>query len=107
MEQRWSFERETHSQVEAVCSNSSLTPQQKREQVRDIRQQAHQKMEGMITPEQEKALTACQQQRGEGHPGGGRMREEGGGCGEWNRNGQRPNGNSGSAPPPGNSSPQN
>lgn len=108
MEQRWSIERETRSQVEAVCSNSSLTPQQKHEQAREIRRQAHQKMEGLITPDQEKALTACQQQHGEGHPGGGRMHEEGGGCGEWPRGGQRqPNGNSGSAPPPGNSSQQN
>lgn len=82
MEQRWALERETRSQVEAVCSNSSLTPQQKREQVREIRQQGRQKMEGLVTPEQEKALTACQQEHGMGHPGGG-MHEGMGGCGEW------------------------
>lgn len=71
MEQRWATERDTRSQVEAVCANSSLTPQQKQQQAREIRQQARQKMEGLVTPEQEKALTACQQERGMNHGGGG------------------------------------
>ncbi len=109
MEQRWSIERETHSQVEAVCSNTSLTPQQKQQQVRELHQQARQKVEGLVTPEQEKALTACQQERGMNHPGGGMGEHQGmgGGCGEW-RGGQRggaPNGaqgmpNGGSSNPP-------
>lgn len=89
MEQRWAVERETRSQVQAVCSNSSLTPQQKRQQVTEIRQQGRQKMEGLITPEQEKTLTACQQERGMGHPGGGHE-GMGGGCGEWQNGGPHP-----------------
>src|SRR5271156_2377627 len=78
MEQRWSIERDTRSQIEAVCSNSSLTPQQKHQQVKDLRLQARQKMDGLVTPEQEKSLTSCQQQRGFSHPGGGGMNERGG-----------------------------
>jgi hypothetical protein len=46
MERLWALERETRSQVEAICTNSSVKPQQKRQQVREICEQAHQKMEG-------------------------------------------------------------
>lgn len=120
MEQRWALERDTRSQVEAVCSNSSLTPQQKQQQAREIHQQAKTKMEGLITADQEKALTACQQQRGMNHPGmggtgpyeGGAGRE-GGGCGEWPHHGVPPNGatggasGSGNPPPPPSQPPQN
>jgi hypothetical protein len=117
MEQRWALEKDTRAQVDAVCSNSSLTPQQKQQQAREIRQQAKTKMEGLVTADQEKALTACQQQRGMNHNGmgGGSQQNggaghEGGGCGEWPHNGARPNGasgpnSSGNPPPP--SPPQN
>ena len=110
MEQRWAIERDTHSQVSTVCSNTSLTPQQKQQQVRELRQQSKQKMDALMTPEQEKTLVACQQERVMNHPAGG-MRE-GGGCGEWSRPvsrpGAGPNGNTGSNPPGGTaSSPQN
>ena len=102
MEQRWSLERDTRSQVEAVCSNSSLTPQQKRQQVKEIRQQAHQKMEGLVTADQEKALTSCQQARGMNHPGGGSGAGAhdgaGGGCGEWQGSRSHPGGSPNGAP---------
>jgi len=76
VEQRQTMEREARSEVEAVCENSSLTPQQKQQQVREIRRQTQEKMEALITPEQQTALHACQQQRGnraanEGHHPGG------------------------------------
>ncbi len=110
MEQRWAIERETRSQIESVCSNSSLTPQQKRQQAHEIREQGRVKMEGLVTPEQEKTLTACQQERGTNHPGGGGGQGTGGGCGEWQHNGSgagsNPNGapgagsGSGNPPPP-------
>jgi Spy/CpxP family protein refolding chaperone len=113
MEQRWNMERETREQVSAACSNSSLTPQQKNQQAREIHRTSREKIEGLVTPSQEKALTACQAERGMHHPGneGG-----GGGCGEWSHPGghpggpanSAPGGNSGSnSPPSGNSSPQN
>ena len=121
MEQRWATERDTRSQVEAVCANSSLTPQQKQQQAREIRQQARQKMEGLVTPEQEKALTVCQQERGMNHGGGGAEgsahQEGGGGCGEWPHSGQggqgwqrpgsSPNGGPGNGTPPTNAPPSN
>lgn len=78
IEQVWALERETHSQVEAVCSNSSLTPQQKHVQVRELREQTHQKVESLITPEQSKALESCRQERGMEHQA---VHGEGG-CGE-------------------------
>jgi len=77
MEQHHAIELDRRSQVETVCQNSSLTPQQKQQQVREIRQQAQQKMDALITPEQQSTLHACQQQRGMNgssnggqHPGG-------------------------------------
>jgi Spy/CpxP family protein refolding chaperone len=106
MEQRWALERDTRSQVNTVCSDTSLTPQQKQQKAREIRQQARQKMDALMTPDQEKKLTTCQAERGMNHPGGG---EGAGGCGEWSRQGPRRNGsgsNNGSSNPGGGSSPQ-
>ena len=79
-EQRHTIERDSHFQVETVCEDSSLTPRQKQQQVREIRQQAKQKEDALLTPSQQQALRACQQQRAADHPsahnGGG-----GGPCG--------------------------
>jgi Spy/CpxP family protein refolding chaperone len=114
MEQLLSLHREAQSQIQTVCSDTSLTPQQKQKQVQEIHQQTHQKIEGLITPEQEKTLMACRQQRrGEHHPGG--QLGMGGGCG-WGRGGARhgaPNsrtqdsGGSDNPPPSTESSPEN
>ena len=69
MEQIHSIVRDAHSQVESVCSNSSLTPQQKQQQVREIRERAMQKRDGLMTADQQKALMACQQARNANHAG--------------------------------------
>jgi hypothetical protein len=63
MDQRSMITRETHQQVEAVCANTSLTPQQKQQEIKQIHQQEKQRMEGLITPEQQSAMHACQQER--------------------------------------------
>jgi Spy/CpxP family protein refolding chaperone len=68
MEQRHTIERDTHSQIEGVCENSALTPRQKQQQVREIRQQAQQKLDALVTPEQLSTLHSCQQQRAANHP---------------------------------------
>jgi hypothetical protein len=68
MEQRHAIERDTHSQVAAICENSSLTPQQKQQQARETREQGQQKMDALITAQQLSTLHACQQQRGTYHP---------------------------------------
>lgn len=117
MEQIHSIAREARSEVEAVCSNASLTPQQKNQQAREIREKAMQKREGLMTADQEKTLKACQQQQNENHPGNGGMHQGGmhegmggGGCGEMPRGGSRPGGapNGTSNPPaPTQSAPQN
>ncbi len=86
MQQRKSLEENARSQVQSVCNDSSLTPQQKREKIRQIHQQTQQQVEGVITPQQRQALQACRQQRGEGAHmarGGRVMHGKGGGpCGE-------------------------
>ena len=69
MQQLHSIQSESRSQITSVCENSSLAPQQKQEQVQQIRQQAKQKIDGLITPQQQEALHACQQQMGMNHPG--------------------------------------
>ncbi|HEV2396833.1 MAG TPA: hypothetical protein VGS27_07830 [Candidatus Sulfotelmatobacter sp.] len=74
-----SIQQDARSQVQNVCANTSLTPQQKRQQVHEIHQQAHQKIEGIITPEEQKTLNACRQQHGDHHPGN--FEGVGGGCG--------------------------
>jgi Spy/CpxP family protein refolding chaperone len=64
MEQRHEIEREIHSQVDAVCQNSSLSLHEKQVQAREIRRQGQQKIDALMTPEQQSTLRACQQQRG-------------------------------------------
>jgi hypothetical protein len=68
MEQRRQIEQNTRAEVQSVCNDSSLTPQQKREKIRQLHQQARQQNEGLITPQQQEALKACQQQRAAAHP---------------------------------------
>jgi hypothetical protein len=84
MEEHRSIETDAHSQVASVCENSSLTPQQKQQQVREIRQQALQKLDALITPEQQSALHSCQQQRAaNGSPNGGHHQGGAGPCGNF------------------------
>jgi hypothetical protein len=68
MEERAAISRETRSQIEAVCANSSLTPQQRQQQIRQIHEQAKPRMEALVSPQQQEALRACQQSRAANHP---------------------------------------
>lgn len=80
IEKRRSIEQSAHSQVEAVCSDSSLTQQQKHQKIREIHAQTQQQLQGLITPQQEETLKSCQAARSGGnvpHPGSGK-----GPCGE-------------------------
>jgi Spy/CpxP family protein refolding chaperone len=99
MEQHQQIEHDAHSQVASVCEDSSLTPQQKQEKARQIRQQADEKINAIITPEQMSSLHACQQQRRGGN--GGNMGHHGGNpCGNFGGQGRQgtENGNSGGTP---------
>lgn len=110
MVQLASIQREAHTQADAVCSNASLTPQQKHQQVKEIHEQAFQKMSGLVTPDQRKALLECREERAANHSNSGGRGA--GGCGGM-MSGARPGGNpgtqseSGNSPSESQSSPQN
>ena len=78
IDQRDAIQKDTHSQVEAVCADSSLNVQQKKQKIHEIRQEAKQKMSGLISEEQQQQLEACHKERagspvatGVKHPGTG------------------------------------
>jgi len=81
IQQRRTITQQARQEVEAVCANSSLSMQQKRQQIQKIHQRERQEVEAVITPAQQEAMRSCQEQRhpvhSGGHVGGG-----GGPCGE-------------------------
>ena len=90
MQQRKQVEENTRGQVESVCSDSSLTPQQKQQKIHQLHQEAQQQVNGLITPQQEAALKSCRESRGEGphvHVGAA---HGGGPCGEMTSPGNKP-----------------
>jgi len=78
-EQHRSIEQNVHSQVQAVCSDASLSDQQKREKIRDIRKAGREQMEGLLTADQRSKLESCRASRGIGQGG---AHKGGGPCGE-------------------------
>lgn len=67
------IEESTHSQLESVCSDSSLNAQQRHQKIQQLHQQAKQEAEGIVNVQQLEALRSCREQRGhsEMHSGGG------------------------------------
>src|SRR6266852_7369967 len=91
IQQRRMITQQTRQEVEAVCANSSLSIQQKRQQIQQIRQRERQEIEALITPAQQEAIRSCQQGRNGGHGGGGHLGGgHGGPCGEMSL-GHKPN----------------
>jgi TolA-binding protein len=93
--ERSRIEQETRSQVQSVCNDSSLNEQQKREKIREIRQQSHQQIEALISTQQREALKACQQERaaargGSAGHGAGGIHRGGGPCGEMGSSAPKP-----------------
>ena len=86
MEQRGAIQRKTRAEIEAVCAETSLTPQERQQKIQQIHQQAKQEMDALVTPQQMEALKSCQMSRnhGGGHPGVGHPSAGGGHgpCGE-------------------------
>lgn len=81
--ERRSITEQAHSQVESVCANSSLSIQQKRQEIRQIHVRERQQIDAIITPAQREAMRSCQESRGNGgHAGGGHVGGGGGPCGE-------------------------
>jgi hypothetical protein len=68
IEQRRCVEQNARAQVESVCADSSLTQQQKHQKIKELRQQARQQIDAIITPQQQEELKACNAQRATNRP---------------------------------------
>lgn len=68
IDQRKAIELDTRSQVQAVCADSSLTDQQKKQKIHEIHQESKQKMAGLMTEQQQQELQSCQKERAANHP---------------------------------------
>ena len=79
MQQVRSLHQQARSQIEALCSNTSLTQQQRQQQIREINQRTRQQAEALISPAQRERLQACQGGGGIGHGGFGGGHGGGGG----------------------------
>jgi hypothetical protein len=66
VEQRRQIAESAHSEIESVCSNSSLTAQQKQAQIRQIREQARSRMDALVSQAQMQQIKSCREQRGIG-----------------------------------------
>jgi hypothetical protein len=73
IQQRQALQRQARQEIEAVCSTASLSITQKRERIHQIRQQERAQVDGLISPQQQEAIRACQESRGHGGGGGGRI----------------------------------
>jgi uncharacterized membrane protein YgcG len=82
MQERRAISRQARQEVEAVCSNSSLSVQQKRAEIQQIRARERQQIDAIISGAQREAMRSCQASRGGGHGGGGHFGGGGGPCGE-------------------------
>jgi hypothetical protein len=82
LQQRRQIAQQTHSQIEAVCANASLTEQQKEQQIHQIREQAHAKMNSLVSPSQIEALKSCRAKRGMGGASPSPAARGAGPCGE-------------------------
>jgi hypothetical protein len=65
MRTRQSIMANAKTQIQNVNSDTALTLQQQRRQIRQIRQNAKQQIAKIVLPEQEKALQQCQRERKE------------------------------------------
>jgi len=69
MEQRQGIQRKTKAEVEAVCAETSLSPQQRHQRIQQIHEQAKQEMDALVSPQQLEAIKSCQMSRNHGgHP---------------------------------------
>ena len=101
MEQRRNLEQEAKSQIAAVCSDTALTAEQKREKIKAIHQQTQQQVQGLITQQQQEALKSCQASRQGAHPGNGGGPHPGAGmgpCGEMPSGSGQPSAGTSSQP---------
>lgn len=55
--------QDEHAQMQALRSNTSLTPEQKKEQIKQLRESNHQKLMALLTPDQQAQFKQLRQQR--------------------------------------------
>ena len=67
VEQRKSIAESAKKQIGAVENDSTLTPAQQKQQIRNIRLNARQEASKLITPEQQRALRDCREARAAAH----------------------------------------
>ena len=77
MEEQRAVQQRTHSEVEAVCADSSLTAQQRQQKIREIHEQSKQQLDALISPEQRQSLKSCQASRNHGGTGAHRPEDKG------------------------------
>jgi hypothetical protein len=68
MEQQRTIQQESRAQVEAVCSDASLSDQQKREKIQEIRKSEQEQLTDLIPAQQREELKQCQMARANSHP---------------------------------------
>lgn len=61
--QRWQIEDNAKGKISALCSDPSLTPEKKRERIRQINEQTEQEIAKIIPTKQLEAFKACQVER--------------------------------------------
>ena len=83
-----SIAQDARTQVREVCSNTSLSPQQARQQIQAIHQQSHAKMVGIVSANQRQAFMSCRARRGDRRPVEW-FEHPGGNCGGAQRTNQR------------------
>jgi hypothetical protein len=64
---RRGIEQETQARVRQVCADPSLSDQQKRQEIRRLRQAASQESLSLTTPEQRAAVKQCNEERAAQH----------------------------------------
>jgi len=57
--------RNAREQVMAICQNTSLTPQQQHQQIKQIHEQAQQQADALVTAQQRQQVEQCRAQRRE------------------------------------------
>jgi Spy/CpxP family protein refolding chaperone len=69
-----------HQQVAAICLNTSLTPDQRHQQIKQAHAQAKRQIDALLTPQQLAGIKSCRAERRAEHTGGGK--KGGGGRGD-------------------------
>ncbi len=93
-----SIAQDARAQVRDVCTNASLSPQQKRQQIEEIHHQSHGKMVTLVSANQRQAFISCRARRGDRRPIEW-FERPGGGCGGAQRARQRGAGSSTTSEP--------